>query len=116
MTWRGTAALATILLLNCVVCTSSCKNIDTGVLQDILAQSGPLDESTVVAGLKEALQTGTEKSVGTTSSVPVLGIIRLQLNGFREIVNRLVPFAQSAVGNAPSVPVRRIIRLRLLDR
>lgn len=47
----------------------SCASIDTGALGEAILKGRPLDEETVVAGLKDALRVGTENGVSTTSSV-----------------------------------------------
>jgi hypothetical protein len=49
---------------------SGCANLKNSSLEDILGTTGsadPLDEPTVVAGLKEALRVGSERTVAETS-------------------------------------------------
>ncbi len=48
------------------VSLSSCTQVQSGVLGDILGGGG-LSESTIVSGLKQALEVGTERTVGRTS-------------------------------------------------
>ena len=48
---------------------AGCSGLNAGTIEDILSAGGPLDESTVAAGLKEALQVGTERGVTTTSTI-----------------------------------------------
>jgi len=48
---------------------SGCAAIQDGTLGDILSGNLPLDESTVTAGLKEALRVGTERSTLTVGAV-----------------------------------------------
>jgi hypothetical protein len=60
-----------LLLLLVVIPGSGCVEVDRAVrrAQESLATSGQLDEQTVIAGLKEALKVGTERTVLDTSSV-----------------------------------------------
>jgi hypothetical protein len=51
---------------------AGCAGADPGLLQDVLGAAGleavaPLDEPTIVAGLKEALRVGTDRTVASTS-------------------------------------------------
>jgi len=46
---------------------AGCAGLNTGSVGDILQGTGPLDESTIVDGLREALHVGTERAVRTTS-------------------------------------------------
>lgn len=57
---RAVSGAALALLLG------GCGGIQGGSLGDIL-QRGPLDESTIIAGLREAIQVGTERTVQATS-------------------------------------------------
>ncbi len=67
-----TLRLAALLLVLAPI--GACSNIDSSSVQDILGQAGgagggALDENTIVAGLKEALQVGTRNAVSLTSQV-----------------------------------------------
>jgi len=53
-------AVAALLVTGC---------LSSGTLDKILRDDGELDESTVVAGLKEALRIGTERSTASTSKL-----------------------------------------------
>jgi hypothetical protein len=55
--------------LTCLIFAASCSGINTGAIGEAILKSKPLDEDTVVAGLKEALRVGTDNGVRTTSSV-----------------------------------------------
>jgi hypothetical protein len=46
---------------------SACASFDPASLSDVLGTGGPLDESTIVSGLREALRVGSERSVDRTS-------------------------------------------------
>jgi len=48
---------------------SGCKTLKDAGLDDILGDQGGLDEATVVAGLKEALKVGTERTVDQVGAV-----------------------------------------------
>nr|MEE4266682.1 DUF4197 domain-containing protein [Candidatus Krumholzibacteria bacterium] len=64
------AALATALVLGTLL-TSGCASLQNADLNSILGGTagGPLDESTVLAGLKEALRVGTDNAAASTSTV-----------------------------------------------
>ncbi|MCW8825310.1 MAG: DUF4197 domain-containing protein [Gammaproteobacteria bacterium] len=65
---RGALYFITLLLL--VSISSSCVKVDKAVSRyQELSKSGKLDSKTVVAGLKEALKVGTERTVLSTSAV-----------------------------------------------
>lgn len=44
-----------------------CGSLDTAVLGDLLGATAPLDEATVASGLREALEVGTQRAIGTVS-------------------------------------------------
>ena len=48
---------------------AGCASIDTRALEEAIFKNKPLDEATVVSGLKEALKTGTARGVEMTSVV-----------------------------------------------
>ena len=56
----------TISILTVVLLTSGCSGFDASVFDDLLDQ--PLDSETVAAGLKEALEVGTQRATDATSS------------------------------------------------
>ncbi len=56
------AALAALFL-------AGCAGLSSSTLDDILGTSTPLDEPTIIAGLREALKVGSERTVDTTSRV-----------------------------------------------
>ncbi len=56
-------------LLISVICLSGCASLQDLNLEDYGLGERPLDEATVVSGLKEALQIGTERTVDTTSQM-----------------------------------------------
>ncbi|NNE44310.1 MAG: DUF4197 domain-containing protein [Gemmatimonadetes bacterium] len=64
---RALAAAGSLLVI------SGCGTVNTSVLEDILAGTGTaggaLSESTIIAGLRQALEVGTERTVSTTSRV-----------------------------------------------
>ena len=45
----------------------SCQSVDLKQINDQLANARPLDNKTIVAGLKQALEVGTKNSVNLTS-------------------------------------------------
>ena len=57
------------LLLLGVLFVGGCASINPRTIEDAIFQTGPLDEGTVVAGLREALTVGTGRSVDVTSAV-----------------------------------------------
>ncbi len=62
--------LRAALLLGAVfMALISCANLDTQMILDTLGDGGALDEATVAAGLKEALEVGTGRAVETGSTV-----------------------------------------------
>jgi len=61
--FRRILALATIFAL------AGCAQLDTRAILDGLGTAAPLDNATVIAGLKQALEVGTERTVGSTSTV-----------------------------------------------
>ncbi len=62
---RGPAAL----LVLCLVCLPACSGSNLELLGEILDTQRPLDEGTVAAGLREALEVATGRSVDQLSSV-----------------------------------------------
>ena len=62
-TRRATSLLAAACLAAAV---AGCSGFNAASLGDVLG-SGPLDDSTIVAGLREALHVGTERTVAATS-------------------------------------------------
>ena len=59
----------TLLLIAALAGLPACTAVDPSVLGGILNTQQPLDEATVAAGLREALEVGTGRSVSTLSSV-----------------------------------------------
>jgi hypothetical protein len=58
-----------LLLTTCAIGIASCSNVNLRSLEETLNKNRPLDEATVVAGLKDALRVGTERGVNATSTV-----------------------------------------------
>lgn len=78
----GRNACGTVVLLAVL---SGCAGMNPGTLGDILGSgSEPLDQPTIVAGLREALRVGTERTVEKTSRV----------NGFFENSRIRIPLPQ----------------------
>jgi hypothetical protein len=70
-----------VVLLSLSIATAGCAGFSAEQLDQILRGDGPLDESTVAAGLKEALRIGTRRATDSTS----------QLDGFyRNALIRIV--------------------------
>lgn len=68
---RPIRTLATAAALTLALLLSGCAAMQDGTLSGILESldnTGALDEQTVVAGLKEALRVGTDRTVSTTSA------------------------------------------------
>ena len=61
-------SLAWMLIVVALV-PAGCSGLSSGTIEDILSAGGPLDEGTVAAGLKEALQVGTDRGVASTSAL-----------------------------------------------
>ncbi|TQV88101.1 DUF4197 domain-containing protein [Aliikangiella coralliicola] len=62
--------LSTLFVLPIAFGLTGCKNVDLQQVADTLQQyQTPLDEKTVVAGLKQALEVGTNNSVSKTSQI-----------------------------------------------
>jgi len=55
------------LLLGGLICAASCATINPRSLEEAIFKSGPLDEATVAAGLKDALRVGTERTANGVS-------------------------------------------------
>lgn len=55
------------VLLGCTLLAASCANINPRTLEEVIRGSRPLDETTVVAGLKEALTVSAERGVDRVS-------------------------------------------------
>ncbi|GJM44098.1 MAG: hypothetical protein DHS20C21_09400 [Gemmatimonadota bacterium] len=51
-----------------LISLSACATFNASDLSRILDAGGPLDEGTIVNGLKQALEVGSERAVGTTSA------------------------------------------------
>lgn len=54
------------IVLVLVIMINGCS---AAMLNEMMMESGPLDEQTVAAGLKEALHVGTDRTVGATSTI-----------------------------------------------
>ncbi len=128
---RGPAALLVLSLL----CLPACSGTDLELLGDILDTHAPLDEGTVAAGLREALEVATGRSVEQLSTVDgFLGdaLLRIaipeqfetvattlrqlgpgaQVNEFETAMNRA---AESASAEARPVFWNEIRRLSIAD-
>ncbi len=67
---RGFSYLIRVLLVSMMLLSStSCANLDTQAVFEAIAGSAALDEATVAAGLREALEVGTDRTVASTSTV-----------------------------------------------
>lgn len=69
MSCLSKVSLLAVIGLTVPFLITGCAGLSTGTIEDLLSISGPLDENTVVAGLKEALEVGTERSVASTSNI-----------------------------------------------
>lgn len=70
------------LILSCLLLATSCAGIHPRSLEEALHKSRPLDEGTVVAGLKEALKVGSQRSVDGVSVLDGFlgnGLIRIAI-------------------------------------
>lgn len=56
------------LLIPFLLLAPGCASVDLSAVGDLLSQADPLDEPTVAAGLREALDVGTQRAVGTLSA------------------------------------------------
>jgi len=129
--WLATVALAL---------SAGCAGVDPSVLQDLLAKTQlgldqPLDEATIVAGLKQALEVGTERTVQSTSSrdgyqanplirIPLPEELESAASGLRAVgfgkqvddlelsMNRA---AERAAGEATAVFVDAIVKMSFED-
>jgi len=59
--------LATLLSLAALALLPACAGFDPGSLGDILDGGGPLDDATIVSGLREALNIGTQRASASVS-------------------------------------------------
>lgn len=66
---NGLGVRSSILLAICVLAIASCSNVNLRSIEEVLNKNTPLDEATVVAGLKDALKVGTGRGVDATSTV-----------------------------------------------
>jgi hypothetical protein len=58
-----------LLIVSSILLITSCANIDTQAVFEAISGSTVLDEATVAAGLREALEVGTDRTVAGTSTV-----------------------------------------------
>lgn len=82
---RTTGLLAAALIL------ASCSGLPPELLEAVTAPSGELDEETVIAGLREALRVGSERTVDRTAAFDGFlanELIRIHLEGDLERMGR----------------------------